>query len=99
MYFHDHHAKDIPQQYPHRKPLPFLTPENTIAIFTTLSILLKMREQLGLEAMLEYMEFYIFTIEKYNPRFKGAVEKALSIMSMQKLHSSMYPERPETEIS
>ena len=97
MDFNDGYNENLPFKYPRRQSLPFLTPENTIAIFTTLSILLKMKTQLGLEAMMEYMEFYVLTIEKHNPRFKGAVEKALSMMSMQKLHGSMYPERPETD--
>ena len=86
-------TKNIPPQYPQRQSLPFLTPENTIAIYTTLSILLKMRTHLGLEAMMEYMEFYISTIERYNPRFKGAVEQALSLMNVQKIYNSMCPAR------
>ena len=87
-------AKDIPDDYPQRQPLPFLTPENTIAIFTTLSILLKMKEQLGLEAMMEYMEFYILTVEQYNPRFKGAVEQAVSLMNIGKIYGAMCLNRP-----
>ena len=88
-YEYHENKKDLPRKYPQRPPLPFLTPENTIAIFTTLSILLKMRERLGLEAMMEYMEFYILTIEKYNPRFKGAVEQALALMDVEKIYGSL----------
>ena len=92
MNFNDEHRENvnnIPAKYPQRPALPFLNSENTIAIFTTLSILLKMKNQLGLEAMIEYMEFYLLTIEKHNPRFKGAVEQALSLMSVSKIYSSM----------
>jgi len=92
MNFNDEYAKDIPASYPKRPALPFLTPENTIAIFTTLSILLKMKNQLGLEAMMEYMEFYLLTIEKHNPRFKGAVDQALALMSVQKMYGAVRPD-------
>lgn len=98
MDFSDEYKKDIHSKYPQRQSLPFLTPENTIAIFTTLTILLKMRDHLGLEAMLEYMEFYILTIERHNPRFKGAVEQALSRMNVQKMHDAMCHEgRPDND--
>ena len=86
-------VNNIPRQYPHRPSLLFLTPENTIAIFTTLTILLKMREQLGLEAMLEYMEFYILTIEEHNPRFKGAVARAIELMNVEKIYGAMCPKK------
>lgn len=94
--YQDNHKKNSPQ-YPQRQSLPFLTPENTIAIFTTLSILIKMKDHLGLEAMLEYMQFYLTTIEQHNPRFKGAVEQALSLMNVEKIHASMCPQRRPEE--
>lgn len=83
------HEKNIPANYPKSPLFSLLSPNNIIAIFTTLTILLKMKKQLGLEAMIEYMEFYILTIEKHNPRFKGAVEQALSMISVNRIYSAM----------
>ena len=50
------------------------------------SILLVMKKDLGLEAMLEYMDQYLKTIDKHNPKLKFAVEKALSYMSVEKMY-------------
>ena len=86
MDFNPEYAKDNPRNYPQRQPFPLLTPENTIPIFTTLSILLRMKSRLGLEAMVEYMEFYVHTIEEHNPTLKGAVDHALSLMNVQKIY-------------
>ena len=74
-------AKSSPQ-----KPPPFLTPDNTIAIYTILSIMLKMKNFLGIEAMLEYVENYLSMIEKNNPQFKEAVKEALDLLSVEKLY-------------
>ncbi len=62
---------------------------NTIAVFTVLSILLKMRTQLGLEAMLEYMEKYLAAIAAQSPKLKGAVAKALTIISIEKVYTDV----------
>ena len=95
MDFNEKYNKNIPPNYPKRSAFPLLSPNNIIAIFTTLSILLRMKNQLGLEAMIEYMEFYVLTIEKHNPRFKGAVEQALSMMNVKRIHDAMHMNTPE----
>jgi len=59
---------------------------NSIAVYTVLCILRGMKTQLGLGAMLEYMEEYLATIEKHNPKLKGAVLKAMSMMSIEKIY-------------
>ena len=64
----------------------FLSNSNIIAIYTILSILLKMRDQLGLEAMLEYVQNYLRILETHNPRFKMAVSKAITLINVEKVY-------------
>jgi hypothetical protein len=59
---------------------------NLIALYTGLSILLKMRRELGLEAMLVYMEKYSQLIGKANPEIQRAVLKALAASDMKKIY-------------
>ena len=59
---------------------------NTIAVYTVLSILIKMQHRLGLEAMLEYMEKYLCTIEKHNPQMKYAASLAINLISVEKIY-------------
>ena len=58
-------------------------PEHAVAFYTFLSILLKMKKDLGLEAMLEYMGKYLATIECHNPKVATAVGKALSVIPVE----------------
>lgn len=62
------------------------TPENSIAIYTVLSILRKMKNELSLEAMIEYIDQYLLVVERHNPKVKQAVHKALSLMSVQEMY-------------
>ena len=70
------------------------SPVNTIAVYTVLSILIKMKGSLGLEAMLEYMGRYLGTIEKHNPRLKYAVSRAIQLINIEKIYQeSVYGEK------
>ena len=66
---------------------------STIAIYTILSILIKMQDELGLEAMLEYIDEYLRTIEKDNPRIKYAVSRALQLISLEKIYKEAVHEK------
>ena len=59
---------------------------NSIAVYTVLCILRRMRKQLCLEAMIEYMDEYLLTIEESNPQLREAVLKALSMVSIKKIY-------------
>ncbi len=59
---------------------------NSIAIYTVMCILRRMKDQLGLEAMLEYHARYLETIETHNPQLKQAITKALCLMSVEKMY-------------
>jgi len=71
------------------KHVPFLTVENTVAVYTILKILLEMKKRLGLEAMLEYIEAYRTIIEKANPSLQAAVDQALGLISVDKLYKDI----------
>lgn len=58
----------------------------SIEVYTVLCVLRRMRHQLGLEAMLEYTEKYLETIEAGNPELKAAVAQAISLMSVAKMY-------------
>ncbi|MCR4337650.1 MAG: hypothetical protein NUV91_07600 [Candidatus Omnitrophica bacterium] len=85
--------KSIPNaKHPQKNSsLPFLTPENTIAMYTILAILVRMKKQLGIEAMMEYMNSYLGTIEEYNPRLKEAIQEALSLINIEKMYCDAIP--------
>ena len=61
---------------------------NSIAVYTVLCVLRRMQTQLGLEAMLEYMEEYLMAIERNNPMLKDAVSKAISMISVKKIYKN-----------
>ena len=68
------------------------SPTNIIAIYTVLSILLKLRSHLGLEAMLEYIENYLRVLEANNPQMKYAVAKALEYIDVKKIYTEAFDE-------
>ena len=57
-----------------------------ISIYTGLCILRKMRYQLGLEAMMEYMDTYIHAMEEKNPILKTAVGQAVTVISVERIY-------------
>lgn len=78
--------KDLSPRQLSKSTTPLFAPQSTITIYTTLSILLVMKKNLGMEAMLEYMDQYLALIDKHNPKFKFAVRKALSYMNVEKMY-------------
>ena len=71
-----------------RQPFPniFTSSANSITIYTVLCILRRMKREVGLEAMLEYLDKYLETIEMNNLELKQAVHKALGMMSVEKMY-------------
>ncbi len=59
---------------------------NMAVIYTMLSILVMMKKQLGLEAMLEYMEEYLRVVGEGNLKVQFAVRRALAMMSVEKMY-------------
>ena len=67
-----------------------LSPTNLIALYTFLSVLLKIKQQLGLEAMLEYAEAYRRLLESHNPKMKDAVRQALEFIDVNKIYGEIF---------
>ena len=67
-------------------PPDFISGRDAVAVYTVLSILVKMEHTLGLEAMLEYIETYLCVIEQHNPHLKYAVSRALQMISVEKIY-------------
>ena len=70
---------------------------SSVETFTVLSILRRMKETLGLEAMLEYLDIYLNDIEQNNPRIKMAVEQALARFNVAKIYKEAREWRRERE--
>ncbi|MDD3375305.1 MAG: hypothetical protein PHY73_06265 [Candidatus Omnitrophica bacterium] len=64
----------------------FSSPRSIIALYTSLRILLMMRKELGLEAMLEYLNKNVETIENNNIQMKSAVTRALLFIDTKKIY-------------
>ena len=59
---------------------------NGVAIYTILAMLTRIKNTVGLEAMLEYMEHYQKLIEQHNPDFREAVKEALRVKNVEKMY-------------
>jgi len=71
-----------------KKPkIPAFSPATTIGIYTVLTILAVMKQQLGLEAMLDYIDKYLYLIEQHNPQIKHAVQRALTLVSIEGIYN------------
>jgi len=68
---------------------PQFLKNNAVALYTLLAILTRIKNTMGLEAMLEYIEHYQKLIERHNPDFKTAVQAALAMMSVEKMYQDI----------
>ena len=81
---------------PNAIPNFFTEKDNMISIYTAMRILRKMKGQLGLEAMQEYLDHYIRVVDKNNPKLSFAVTKALSYICVEKMYKdASYGKIPE----
>ena len=78
-------SKDIPHG-PQDSASVIVSSPQSIAVYTVLRILLQMKSQLGLEAMLEYIRSYLNVVEQYNPQIKNAVSRAVEIINVSKVY-------------
>ena len=75
-----------PSNFPQKFPPILISSSNSLAVFTVICILRRMKTQLGLEAMLEYTQKYLEAVEQRNPRLKYAVAEIISGLSMEKIY-------------
>lgn len=60
--------------------------ERIISSYTAVKLLDKMRAELGLEAMLEYMRTFTGEVEKASPALCHAVQMALARVKMEDIY-------------
>ncbi len=72
--------------FPKKFPRMFNNSSHLIAVYTVFCLLRSMRRELCLEAMLEYMDEYVQTVEKGSPLLKESVLKALSKINIKKIY-------------
>jgi hypothetical protein len=72
-----------PKTPPPLRANPFFPPEHIVAFYTLLTVLTKMKKELGLEAMLEYMALYLKEIDSHNPKLAMAVAKTLELIPIE----------------
>jgi hypothetical protein len=78
-----------PNQLPHQNHL--------VVLFTGTAILLKMKQTLGMEAMLEYMESFFIEYEQQHPLVQTAVLRMMNQVSVQTLYKeAMGRETPQS---
>ena len=63
--------------------------EHMVALYTMLSILTRMKCELGLEAMLEYMAKYLTVIDSHNPIIASAVALALKQIPIEVIYNEL----------
>jgi len=63
----------------------------TIAVYTVLLVLRNMKERVGIEAMVEFIDRYTSTIEQLNPDIKEAVNYELLERALHGLYESVCP--------
>ena len=66
--------------------LPLLKQENIVAIYVVLSVLKKMRTELGLETMHEYMDAYLSIIGRHNFNLKRVVEQLIAVLNVDRIY-------------
>ena len=76
-----------PGSYSSKIQEPLFSGQNMVAIYTVLSILVEMKNSLGLEATLEYIDKYLSTVEKHNPQIKHAASLAIKLISVEKIYN------------
>lgn len=70
---------------PQPHDLPF-SPQNLLVVYTVFSILIRMKEKLGFEAMWEYMFHYWQIVGRKNPSIRAAVIRAQEAMDVERMY-------------
>lgn len=82
---HENFTSNDRSRSPQPHDLPF-SPQNLLVVYTVLSILIRMKEKLGFEAMWEYIFHYWQIVGKRNPSIRAAVIRAQDLMDVEKMY-------------
>jgi len=70
-------------------PQDFLLNSRLVSVYTVLLILRNMRDRLGIEAMVDFLERYTKTIERVTPEIKEAVNDELLERALHGLYETV----------
>ena len=63
--------------------------DQTVAIYTTLRIIERMKKEIGLEVTLEYLEHYIAEVERNIPPIKKTTDYILQFINIRKIFQEL----------
>ena len=82
----EEYIKQESNKDPQRSSPPKTIDHFFVNTYTMLKILDQMRKELGLEAMLEYLQIYLRTMEEDNPKVHLAVMQALKVNNVAQIY-------------
>jgi hypothetical protein len=66
-----------------------LVNKQSIAVYSVIAILRNMRNELGLEAMSEFVDLYVTAVERINPELKNILHEALSEQAINHFYQAV----------
>lgn len=71
------------QNSPKRFPAAQIPSERIITIYTVFYFLIRMKERMGLEGMLEYIESYMKEVDEFCPQMPEAIVEAVKTIQVK----------------
>lgn len=62
---------------------------NNFPVFMAIMTLVKIKQELGLEAMVEYVDHYVEVINENNPKLGDAYQQAMKFINVEKIYQEM----------
>jgi len=63
--------------------------KQSVAVYSVIAILKNMRNELGLEAMSEFLDMYVTAVERKNPELKNILQEALSERAINQFYQAV----------
>jgi hypothetical protein len=78
-----------------KQAMSVISLKEKVLIFTILSVVLTMKEKLGLEAMLEYINNYLTIMGDCDPQLKETVGQVLGAVNVERMYHDAVRKRKE----
>jgi hypothetical protein len=66
-----------------------LVNKQSVAVYSVIAILRNMRNELGLEAMSEFIDLYVAAVDRINPELKDLLHEALSEQAINNFYQAV----------
>jgi len=63
--------------------------QQSVAVYSVIAVLRNMRNELGLEAMSEFIDLYAAAVEKTNPELKNILQEVLSEQAINHFYQAV----------